>query len=727
MARREQQFKVLTHQVTQMQMDVERTRHGAATADQSASRGLAPVPQLPKLQEEDDIEQYLTTFERMAEVYLWPKEDWAIHLIPLLTGKARSAFIAMSPVLSLDYDRVKEAILKKYEISAETYRLRFRSMDTPVDESPMELYVRLKDLFAKWVRLETSSKMDLLETMVLEQYLRVLFPEVRTWVKERNPATAGEAASFVEAYITARKVSSGTLPYAGVLPSNRGKSVGSGGSSYSQLQTQILKPTHPRPKSPVTTFQALDKKDVICYNCAEPGHTSPHCPLRKSKSARLCYVPTATLPPKIDKEPTVSVLLNGKPVTALVDTGCARTLVQEQYVPRDSRTEGTVTVCCVHGDKTELPTAEVYIEIHGQPYLMKVGITTTIPYPVLLGTDMPILAGLVQETAWCGIVTRAQAQKLTQLSQPQDFAQNTLQEMPFFTDEIVGEAKSSKEERLEKRRKWVADVINSSEQLNVELEEPEVDELDVSISNDIAKLQTEDATLADCFHKISKETAVNLLNAEMFVIKQGLLYRQSKEEGTQLVVPKTYRKEVMELAHSIPWSGHLGFMKTLMRIAKRFFWPGMYVEVKEFCKACPECQLAAGRKPSVAPLVPIPAVNVPFERIGVDVVGPVEKSQKGNRFILVICDYATRYPEAYPMREVTANQVATALLHFFSHVGIPKEILTDQGTNFMSHTLHQVYQLLGIKRVRTTPYHPQTDGLVERFNQTLKSKVDLRS
>lgn len=148
----------------------------------------------------------------------------------------------------------------------------------------------------------------------------------------------------------------------------------------------------------------------------------------------------------------------------------------------------------------------------------------------------------------------------------------------------------------------------------------------------------------------------------------------------------------------------------------------MYIDVKHFCRTCPECQITAGKLPSIALLVPLPAVSTPLERIGVDVVGPL---QKGDRFILVICDYciclATRYPEAYPLREVTAKQVANALLHLFSHVGIPKEVLTDQGTNFMSLILNQVYQLLGIKRVRTTPYHPQTDGLVERFNQTLKN------
>ncbi len=191
-----------------------------------------------------------------------------------------------------------------------------------------------------------------------------------------------------------------------------------------------------------------------------------------------------------------------------------------------------------------------------------------------------------------------------------------------------------------------------------------------------------------------------MLNGDMFLLEQNRLYRQSKEDGLQLVLPKRFRVRVVELGHSMPWSGHLGFMKTLMRIAKRFYWPGMYSEVKEYCRTCPECQLAAGKAPAIAPLVSVPAVGTPFEKIAVDVIGPLQKTQKGNRFILVICDYATRYPEAYPLREVTAKQVSNALLHFFSHVGIPKEVLTDQGTNFMSRTLNQVYQFLGIKTSR---------------------------
>ena len=98
-----------------------------------------------------------------------------------------------------------------------------------------------------------------------------------------------------------------------------------------------------------------------------------------------------------------------------------------------------------------------------------------------------------------------------------------------------------------------------------------------------------------------------------------------------------------------------------------------------------------------------------------DIVGPLPRSSSGKRFILVICDYATRYPEAIALRTIDAVTVAEELIKFFASMGTLGEILTDQGTNFTSQLLREVYRLLGVKPIRTTPYHPQTDGLVERF------------
>ena len=106
-----------------------------------------------------------------------------------------------------------------------------------------------------------------------------------------------------------------------------------------------------------------------------------------------------------------------------------------------------------------------------------------------------------------------------------------------------------------------------------------------------------------------------------------------------------------------------------------------------------------------------------------DIVGPLPRSSTGKRYILVICDYATRYPEAVALRTIDTNTVADELVAFFARVGVPDEILTDQGTNFTSQLLAEVYSLLQVKPIRTTPYKPQTDGLVERFNGTLKAML----
>ena len=121
-----------------------------------------------------------------------------------------------------------------------------------------------------------------------------------------------------------------------------------------------------------------------------------------------------------------------------------------------------------------------------------------------------------------------------------------------------------------------------------------------------------------------------------------------------------------------------------------------------------------------APLIPLPVVDEPFQCVAMDIVSPLPKSRSGKRYILVLCDYATRYPEAVALRSIEA---AEELVKIFSRVGIPKEILTDQGSNFTSRLLGELYNMLHIHPIRTSPYHPQTDGLVERFNQTLKSML----
>ncbi|KAJ1084485.1 hypothetical protein NDU88_004632 [Pleurodeles waltl] len=211
--------------------------------------------------------------------------------------------------------------------------------------------------------------------------------------------------------------------------------------------------------------------------------------------------------------------------------------------------------------------------------------------------------------------------------------------------------------------------------------------------------------------------------------EDNLLYAEARDPkpgaARRLVIPLQYREFLLTLAHDIPLAGHLGHIKTWERLVPLFHWPRMSVDTKDFCKSCVTCQASGktGGTPK-APLIPLPVVGVPFERVGVDIVGTLDPpTASGNRFILVVVDHTTRYPEEIPLRTTTAPAVAKALLGIFSRVGFPKEVVSDRGSNFMSAYLKAMWKECGVTYKFTTPYHPQTNELVERFNKTPKGMI----
>lgn len=161
----------------------------------------------------------------------------------------------------------------------------------------------------------------------------------------------------------------------------------------------------------------------------------------------------------------------------------------------------------------------------------------------------------------------------------------------------------------------------------------------------------------------------------------------------------------------------------MSRLVRLFFWPGISAAVRELCQQCPTCQVTAPRKAARAPLIALPIIRTPFQRITMDMVGPLPVTPEGYRYILTICDYGTRYPEAFPLKSTTSKDIVEALIDLSSRTGIPEEILTDRGTNFTSELTQELYVMLGVRSVKTSTYHPQTDGMVERFNGTLKAGI----
>ncbi|GFW58636.1 retrovirus-related Pol polyprotein from transposon 412 [Trichonephila clavipes] len=194
---------------------------------------------------------------------------------------------------------------------------------------------------------------------------------------------------------------------------------------------------------------------------------------------------------------------------------------------------------------------------------------------------------------------------------------------------------------------------------------------------------------------------------EEFRFIDGILCRKNFDPDGKLwlpVIPKHLRADILRHFHDAPTAGHLGFAKTYDRIRKRFYWPGMYRNVVRSH----------------------PSAIAPFHRIGIDLLGRFPKSVHGNKWIIVCTDYSTRYAitKALPTAEV--DEIAKFLLEeIVLRHGAPRVIITDRGAVFRSRLVSSLVDLCNIDHRFTTAYHPQTNGLTERFNKTLADMLSM--
>ena len=193
----------------------------------------------------------------------------------------------------------------------------------------------------------------------------------------------------------------------------------------------------------------------------------------------------------------------------------------------------------------------------------------------------------------------------------------------------------------------------------------------------------------------------------------------------QIVVTKVYRPEILSMAHETPLAGHMGVNKTQQRILSHFYLPNLRKDVADFCRSCHVCQVVGKPNQTIpkAPLQPIPAMKEPFRHIIVDCDGPLLKMKSGKKYLLMIMCASTRFPEAIPLRKIKARTIVKALTRFFSLVGLPNSIQSDQGSNFMAGIFQQVMNKLEIRRYNSSAYHPENQGALERWLQTLKNMM----
>ena len=658
-----------------------------------------------------------------------------------------------------DFSILKEALLKRYQLSAEGFKTRFRAAKPELGETPIQFLTRIDNYLQRWIELAKVEKSyDGLKTLIVqEQYLSVCPKELALFLKERTPESIMDLGTLAEKYVEAHatQIVSGIDPkpsrIRSLLPEPR-RCHNCGSTSHLKnacpKKTPVTKPMAspstwkswqtPQQKQP--RQMSPQKSSPTCFLCGKKGHLARNCLSKPTAAAELytpeksqevqeqaatcqplmhittaeptarnnertcrkhhsatcpeCFNPPASIhrcqalvavckdcgqqhpviadacqsQEKCQKMPVSEGTVEDQPVTVLRDTGCSTVVIRRSLVP-DHKLTGQEECCIlIDGTVRRTPVAEIFVDT---PFYR--GSTTAVCmknplYDLIIGNVNGATDPYTPSQPIQAVQTRSQA-KASGIPTP--------------------------------------------------LVTPEIDIGPV----DIATLQGEDDSL-----RRAMDTAKEKANPQ-FQLQHGLLYRIKTDNKSQavkqLALPGKLRQRVMRLAHAGIMSGHQGAHRTQERIAANFWWPGMSGDISRFCQSCDICQrtVSKGRIPKV-PLGKVPIIDTPFKRIAVDLVGEISPAtSRGHRYILTVMDYATRYPEAVPLKRIDTTTIAEALVSIFSRVGIPAEILSDQGTQFTANLMKEVSRLLSIKQLTTTPYHPQCNGLVERFNGTLKTML----
>uniref|UniRef100_A0A8C5MGP5 Gypsy retrotransposon integrase-like protein 1 n=1 Tax=Leptobrachium leishanense TaxID=445787 RepID=A0A8C5MGP5_9ANUR len=509
--------------------------------------------------------------------------------------------------------------------------------------------------------------------------------------------------------------------------------------SRSTLPPPRATPPPPRPEpttrwpTPRVPNRAPSTATVCCYGCGQMGHYRQNCPNQpplprgpiRAPPAAHCYQeespywdpqeewgmlheadPVQAASADNRQHHRQAVWINGRAAEGLRDSSATITLVRPHLITRKDR---TVAVRVAGGKVLRLATARVHLDWGSGEGSVRVGLLDQLPAEILLGNDLGRLVSAYAMDAAAPVTTRQQSHRIDQGTQVGTQVRPTRPLRP---------PKPPKPPRLPPRP-----------------DEPTPPPPDYPLtwsSPATLRHQTQnDPTLERYRDRAGQGPGDG--RDDSIEWEDGLLYRYTnrgdaqkpRASHKQLVVPQAPRKELLRLAHDIPLAGHLGMVKTRHRLTRAFFWPRLSEDVREYCRTCPTCQKTGktGDHPK-APLHPMPIIQEPFSRVAVDIIGPLPRpSATGKRYILTVVDYATRYPEAVALSNIQADTVTDGLLQVFSRVGFPQEILSDQGSQFTAELTQQLWRLCGVKALHSAPYHPQTNGLCERFNGTLKQLI----
>ena len=738
--RKQVELEVIRQQTEKVKLDLEERR---ASVTQEVKWSGASVHSfdvrnlrlLPPFNERDP-DSFFVAFERVATARGWPDADCALMLQCVLTGKAQEAYTCLSLEDGSSYVKVKSAVLKAYELVPEAYRQRFRLWERRNGQTYVEFARDISNNFKRWLSaLDVTTFEELCDLVIFEQFKNMLPRWIATYISERRVTTAAEAAVSADEYVLIHK---GSFKERAVGRDDAGwRGYGSGVASSDQacaVRTSSLK----------SDFKSRVKLDDNCNYCRESGHWKVDCPVlqAKNKGGRSYVKPMAAASSAGRSGGTFSlcepdvleayipfirdgfVSLVGSdvkvPIKILRDTGAYDSYIVASVLPLSAVTDTGDCILSRGMGLTILPVPLHKMVLNCELVQGEVAVGVRPALPVE-GVHFILGNGLAGSCVWADSPSSAvscccPAPSLVVARCPVAESEGS--------DGAAGVFSACAVTRAMCKSEALADGSSDAE-----LDVPSLSDFPLSVpSSELLKEQQNDSSLREMFDRVVPNTVVSSA-ANGYFVQNGLLFRKWVAIGDdyvgeavfQLVVPAKFRLLVLKVAHDE--GGHFGVRKTYGHLLKYFFWPRVKKDVAEYIKTCHVCQLTGKPNKHIkpAPLQPIPALSEPFEHLIVDCVGPLPPSKSGCKYLLTIMCQSTRYPAAYPLRSITTKAVVKALSRFISIFGIPRVIQSDQGSNFSSHMFKKVLHLLRVKHNQSTAYHPQSQGALERFHQTLKS------
>ena len=748
------------HQLLMMaeQNKAEERRVGTSRESQNTDRRRQDAMfSVPYFKEKDNLEEFLQTAERRLSQGHVHEDSWVAIIADKLPGRLSGVWLSAAGE-DKTFEEIKRDFLRVNgftpKIAGETFfgftldkckgltaeqvyhkgLKLFRSMNAPMVPDPK---LEFRTITAWLYHLVPKRAKDKIDSRTIKEPSD-LIEAVSDYLMREGDMLEGATATFKQLSVENKKEFVRGNCFICGKPGHRA-------SNCRQARgNESVKGNESAPKQ--WSKEGKEPYKIICFICQEEGHKAPQCP-RKMVKEEQKEVGAKTRPLKRLRASSTSEVelpgkVNGMDVLVLLDSGAAVSVVPEHLVSSEQFTGETIWVKPFKAKEAyACSLALVPFSMGGMQWEEKVAVDSEcseeegeILYCLNIRSERGLklityVNKMEEEAVVNRVTTRSEAKEkekqeaevalVVEKQKPKvkavELGDHAVDRDPVEeTMEVVEPRVSSAQ--LEQALQGLADENLVEEEQGV-LVIPPVPGKEADVDR-LVKLTEEDLTLKSWREKADK-------GDQDFAWGEGLLFQvttnQLEEETMLLVLPLPLRAQVMQLAHE--GMGHMGFKRVLVLIKQKFVWPGMGVDVRAHCESCRVCQMSKRQNARKAPLMIRPVLSEPFEAIAFDLVGPMDPGQGGCRFLLTAICMASRWPEAIPLRTVTAEDVAEGMFAVFSRTGLPLQLLTDQGPQFMSAIVKSMCKQLKVDNIRTAPYHPECNGMIERMHGTLNSML----